>query len=224
MKRCFVTIIVIVLASLFGSTSLHSQARVYTNSNKMTFAYDLGIYWNQHKNNITVAAAAVPEDKFFATPPGVTREHASQEQLSIGHQVAHAADAAERMCLLISTGTQLPDGQMVGELAMAARPGPTKAGVMAALAKAFQVCDPIVAAFRDSQVADMVMSQHGLKPLGTTLLNVSSHVRECNGRILSFMANFGIRGSGRIEAIDPKNPTDAFFCAGVTAPTPALCK
>jgi hypothetical protein len=206
MKRRFIFASVVTLTSLFLSTSVHAQAKVYTNSEKMTYAYDLGIYYNQHRHNLTAAAAAVPEDKFFATPPGVTKENASEEQLSIGHQVAHAADANERMCLLISTGKQLPDGQMVGELAMAAKPRPTKAGVMAALAKSYEVCDPIVAAFKDSKVADMVMSQHGLKPLGTTLHNTTSHIREVNGRILSYMAVFGIKSGGRIEAIDPKNP------------------
>src|SRR5262245_12404484 len=95
---------------------------------------------------------------------------------------------------------------MVGQLAMAAKPKPTKAGVMAALAKSFQVCDPIVNAFKDSQVADMVMSQHELKPLGSTLINTSSHIREVNGRILSYMAVLGIKQPRTIEAIDPKNP------------------
>ena len=40
----------------------------------------------------------------------------------------------------------------------------------------------------------MVMkSQHGLKPLGTTLFNTSSHIREVNGRIVSYMAVLGIK-------------------------------
>ena len=121
MRPCSIASIALALVLFCSAPLLHSQAKVYTGTDKMTFGYDMWIYYEQHKHNLTVAAQAVPEDKFFVTPPGVTKGLSSSEQTSIGAEVAHAADAQERMCLLISTGHE-KEGKMIGQMAMDAQP------------------------------------------------------------------------------------------------------
>src|ERR1700733_7848580 len=100
MKRFFATAITMLFASLFGSTALHAQ-KVYHGDGNMTYAQDLRIYYGVIKHNLTGVADAAPEDKFFATPPGVSKDAgASGEQMSIAAEVAHAADAQDTMCTL----------------------------------------------------------------------------------------------------------------------------
>ena len=107
MKRCLLSTSVIALALLCGTTALHAQ-KFYTNSKPMTFGHNMKVYYGVQKNNLTVSAEAVPEDKFYAPPPGWTKETANAEQASVGAEVAHAADAQYRMCMIITTGTNPP--------------------------------------------------------------------------------------------------------------------
>jgi hypothetical protein len=220
MKRCFVSMILIGLVALFGPTSLHAQ-KIYTNSKPMTFGHNMRVYYGVQKNNLTVSADAVPEDKFFATPPGYTKDVGTAEQSSIGAEVGHAVDAQYRMCMLITTGQNPPSLPGTEVLKMA---NPTKAAMMAALAKSFACVDLLINNFDDAKITAMVNSQHSLQPLGSTVFNIISHDREVYGRIMSFMVSFGIKGPREINASDPENPDDLYFCGGTSSKTMENCK
>ena len=235
MKRCLVTMIAIVLASLFGPTALHAQ-RWYndgtskTNGKQMTFAQNMQTYWGVQKINLTRLCNAVPEDKFFATPPGFSKEAGigSAEQASIGAECAHAADDMDNMCTLVLTGRNpvgvdpksAYTGGLYGTEGVKIH---TKAAVMASLAQGIALCDILIERFDDADYKKMVMSQHALQPLASTLFNTISHTREVTGRVQSYMVVFGIKEPRGINAADPTNPKDIIYCGGKEAPDDAGC-
>jgi len=221
MKRCVVTIAVGV-ALLFGSTALHSQ-RIYTNVDKpMTVGHNLKTYANVQKSRLMAIANQVPEDKYWVKPP--TSETLTGEEQSIGHLLAEAANTHWRMCTIMLTGVRPPADAQPGNVVLAS-PNPTKAAMVAALAKSFETCDPMIDNFDDANITKMVMSQFGLQPLVTTLDNVVSHDREIYGKLMSYMAVLGIprRLTGTIGFADPNNPESLLHCGGKTSKTPESC-
>ena len=96
--------------------------------------------------------------------------------------------------------------------------------MMDALKKSFDCVDPLIDNFDDAKVAAMVNSQHSLQPYGSTLFNIISHDREVYGRIVSFMVSFGIKGPREINASDPENNKDLYFCGGTSSKTVDNCK
>jgi len=227
MKRCFFTVIaIVVLASMFG-VSLHAQQvgqpKTYANAKPMTFGYNMKTYYLVQKTNLNAILAAVPEDKFYALPPGCSAESCRGEQSSIGAEVAHMADAQWRMCTIMATGVNPPAASLPGTVVLKMTP-PTKQAMLDASAKSFDCMDALVNNFDDSKITAMVNSQHAMQPFASTLFNVISHDREVYGRVLSFMASMGIKAPGEINASDPANKEDMYFCGGTSAKTMDNCK
>jgi hypothetical protein len=224
MKRRLFTFLAVLLALPLGSTYLHAQ-KYFRSDKPMSFGYSLKIYHNVQRNNLFALANHIPEDKYFVKPPTTLKEIPGEQQ-SIAHLFAEAANTAWRMCTIITTGapTRPPATVQPGNIVMASA-SPTKAAMIDALKKAFDVCDPIVENFDDSKITTLVMSQYALQPLGTTIMNVVSHNREIIGRIESYMVVFGIPSApGTIGAVDPTNRDILFYCGGQALKTPNLCK
>ena len=225
MKRCFYVIAIVALASMLG-TSLHAQAgqpKTYSNAKPMTFAYNMKTYYLVQKNNLVNAADAAPEDKFWALPPGCTKDTCKGEQSSIGAEVGHAADAQYRMVTIMLTGKN-PAGASLPGTVVLKDPMPTKAAMMAALKQSFDMMDSLVDNFDDAKMTAMVNSQHALQPYASTLFNTISHDREVYGRIVSYLAGFGIKAPGEINASDPNNKEDLYYCGGTSLKTMDNCK
>ena len=75
-----------------------------------------------------------------------------------------------------------------------------------------------------AKIVAMVNSQHALQPYASTLFNTISHDREVYGRIVSYLATMGIKAPGEINASDPANKEDLYYCGGTNSKTIDICK
>jgi hypothetical protein len=227
MKRCLFSVIAIAVVLLSVPSLIHAQKpgqpTTFSNAKPMTFAYNMKTYYLVQKNNLTNAANAAPEDKFWALPPGCTAESCRGEQSSIGAEVGHAADAQWRMTTIILTGKNPPAASLPGTVVLK-MDKPTKAAMMDALKKSFDLMDTVVDNFDDAKMTAMVNSQHALQPFASTLFNTISHDREVYGRIVSFLASFNIKAPGEINASDPNNKEDLYYCGGQSSKDMSICK
>lgn len=226
MKRCLFSVIAIALVLVFVPSFVHAQTgqpKTYANAKPMSYGYNMKTYYLVQKNNLTNVANAVPEDKFYALPPGCTAETCRGEQSSIGAEVGHAADAQYRMATIILTGKNPPAASLPGTVVMKMTP-PTKAAMMDALKQSFDLMDQIVDNFDDAKITAMINSQHALQPFGSTVFNIISHDREVYGRIISWDSSFGIKAPGEINASDPNNKEDLYFCGGQSGKDISICK
>lgn len=226
MKRCLFAVIVIAMVVIFVPGLMHaqnSQPTIYTNAKPMTFGYNMKTYYLVQKNNLTNAASAPTEEQFWALPPGCTKEDCRGEQSSIGAEVGHAADAQYRMCTIMLTGKNPPAASLPGTIVMK-DPMHTKAQMLAALKQSFDLMDQLIDNFDDAKITAMVNSQHALQPFASTLFNTISHDREVYGRIVSFEAVMGIKPGREINASDPNNKEDLYFCGGQSSKDISICK
>lgn len=215
MKRFLLAAAVMAAAVLGSSVTLHSTTPFPAtpgcphNDNHVAVCYDLQLYYNAIEQNILGAAEATPEDKFFATPPGIAKPVASAEQLSIGNEVEHATEIQSRMCTLL--GYHNPNFEWEKQWdhdpsrIVAIGKYTTKAEAIDALKRSFAECDPYFKNLTEATLGKIVTGNHGPKPLATTLFNVISHDREVYGRMVTFLATEGIKASGgETQALTPK--------------------
>jgi hypothetical protein len=225
MKRCLFSVIAVAVVMLSVPGLMHAQTgqpKTYANAKPMTFGYNMKTYYLVQKNNLTNAANAAPDDKFYALPAGCTPDTCKGEQSSIGAEVGHAADAQFRMATIILTGKNPPAASLPGTMVLKSAT-PTKAAMMDALKQSFDLMDLIVNNFDDAKITAMVNSQHALQPFATTVFNIISHDREVYGRIISFDAGFGIKAPGEINASDPNNKEDLYYCGGQSGKDISIC-
>src|SRR3972149_4160345 len=127
MKRTFV------ILSLLGvclASASHSQMPAQTAAPSMSG--DIKQAYNGIKNNLTLAAAKMPEEGYSFQP--------TKEQRSFGGWVAHVADSQTTTCSRIA-GAQRT---------LNAASKTSKADLIAALKESFDACDPVYAALTDA--------------------------------------------------------------------------
>src|SRR5262249_28320155 len=121
MKRSLFCLVAIAVVLAFVPALMHAQAgqpKTFSNAKPMTFGYNMKTYYLVQRTNIVNTVDAVPEDKFFALPPGCTKETCEGEQSSIGAEIAHMIDAQDRMCTIMLTGKNPPASSLGGTVVM----------------------------------------------------------------------------------------------------------
>src|SRR5579862_1581055 len=135
-----------------------------------TFASNAKQTYNQVKNNITMAADQMPEASYGSMPDGEPR--------SFGGWVGHVADVQANQCGAI-TGMplQLGAAQMT-----------SKADLVAALKKSFDLCDMAFDAVTDANATESINAGRGaMQPRAVALYGVVIHDNECYGAMAVYM-------------------------------------
>jgi len=185
-----------------------------------SIAFNLKTYYNVQRVNLTRWCGQVPEDIMFKKVPGYDpdKKIGTGEQQSIAAECSHGANDNFNMCELARSGTgnsgRSYKGPRQDQRANEALASGSKQKVMDTLEESFKECDPLVYNFKDEYAGRIVMSQHGLQPLVTTIANQYGHAREVTGRVLSYQVVFGIKEVGGIQANDPDNHDDLIYCNG----------
>ncbi len=164
MKRCFVLAALMagLLASAASAQTAPSMAAVVKQN------------YNQMKNLLTRAAAAMPDDGYSYQP--------TPQERSFGGWVAHVADAQMATC----------SGVAGARKNLNAESKTSKADLEAALKESFDACDPVFDGLTDANANDPVPGFRGAQPRLTTLFGMLSHDNECYGSMAVYLRLKGI--------------------------------
>ena len=168
MKRTFVILSLLVVCIAWNLQAQMAQTAAPSMSGDIKQAY------NQIKNNLTLAAAKMPEEGYSFQP--------TKEERNFGGWVAHVADSQTTTCSRIA-GAQRT---------LNAASKTSKADLIAALKESFDACDPVYAALTDANAADAVAAGRAQRPRLTVLAGNISHDNECYGSMAVYLRLKGI--------------------------------
>jgi len=136
----------------------------------VTIASNLKQTYNAIKNNITQAAEQMPESGYGFLPEGEPRSFAGW--------VGHVTDVQANQCgALAGTQLQLGAAQMT-----------TKADLVAALKKSFDLCDTVFNALTDDNVMQTLTGgRGGPQPRAVAAYGMIIHSNECYGAMGVYM-------------------------------------
>ncbi len=165
----------LVIVSLLGLGLVAvSHAQIGAPAAAPSMSGDIKTAYNAIKNNLTLAAAKMPEADYNFQP--------TKEQRNFGAWVAHVADSQMTTCSRI-TGTQR---------ALNAASKTSKADLVAALKESFDACDAVYNALTDANAADVVAAGRAQRPRLTVLAGNVSHDNECYGSMAVYLRLKGI--------------------------------
>ncbi|MBV8842947.1 MAG: DinB family protein [Bryobacterales bacterium] len=134
-----------------------------------TMADDLKQSYNQMKNLLTRAADEMPDTGYSFQP--------TPEERNFGGWVAHVADAQANSCGRVSGNAQnLGAAQMT-----------SKADLVSALKKSFDVCDAVYEGATEANANDPVQSFGGTVPRISALYGNIAHDQECYGSMAVYL-------------------------------------
>jgi len=135
----------------------------------VTLSADLNRQYNAIKTNLTKAAEAMPEDAYSLQP--------SKEERNFGAWIAHVADAQAGSCSGVAG-----ERKQIG-----AAQKTSKADLIAALKRSFDICDAVFSATTEANAMEMVASFGGQAPRASSLYGVVIHSNECYGNMAVYM-------------------------------------
>lgn len=135
---------------------------------------DLQRAYNGIKNNITKAAEAMPEDGYSLVP--------GMGERNFGGWVGHVADAQANSCGRIAGN---PERLNAGAMT-------SKADLLAALKKSFDICDAVYEGTTEANMNSPVQSFGGMVPRISALYGNIAHDQECYGSMAVYLRVKGV--------------------------------
>lgn len=139
----------------------------------ITLAAGIQRRWAAVKQNLTEAAANMPEEHYLFEPNPDIR--------NFGELLGHVANAQYNNCA-VAKGEANPNGGKDQELL-----NKSKAEFIAALAASFTYCDPVYAALTDQSAVEFVKQRNDMAARGFVLANNLAHSNEMYGTSAVYM-------------------------------------
>lgn len=139
-----------------------------------TMTQDLQRSYNGIKNNLEKAAEDMPEDGYSLIP--------GKGERNFGGWVAHVADAQARTCGALSGNQQNLNAASLT----------SKADLVAALKKSFDMCDPVYEGTTAANADSPVQRFGGTVPRISALYGNIAHDQECYGSMAVYLRVKGV--------------------------------